>query len=59
MTEDLSKDGNSSVSGLAILGSGMISHLRFSGSGPRKLSGLVFHPWIPNGYLFGTKTHVL
>ena len=59
MTEDLSKDGNSSVSGLAILGSGMISHLRFSSSGPRKLSGLVFHPWIPNGYLFGTKTHVL
>jgi len=34
-------------------GSGMISHPRFSGSGPRNLSGsvsgLVFHLQIPNG----------
>ena len=42
------------VSGLAGLGSGMISHPRFLGSGHRNLSGsdsgLVFHPWISNGY---------
>jgi hypothetical protein len=42
------------VSGLAGLGSGMISDPWFSGSGPRNLmgsvSGLVFHPWISNGY---------
>jgi hypothetical protein len=38
------------VSGLVGSGSGMISHSRFSGSGPRNqsgsVSGLVFHPWI-------------
>ena len=59
------RDGNrlvlgwiSSGSGLAGSGSKGISHPRFSGS----ISGLVFHPWIPNGYQnksFGIKTHVL
>jgi hypothetical protein len=42
------------VTGLMDLGSGMISRLRFLGFGPRNLlgsvSGLVFHPWISNGY---------
>ena len=42
------------VSGLAGLGSGMISHPRFLSSGPRNqsgsVSGLIFHPWISNGY---------
>ena len=41
------------VLGLAVSGSGIISHLRFSGSGSQNLSGsgssLVFRPWILNG----------
>ena len=46
----MAMDGNGAVSGLAGSDSGMISHPRFSGSGPRNQSGsvlgLVFHPWI-------------
>ena len=45
--------GYSRVSSFAGSDSGMISHPRFSGSGPRNLSGsvsgLVFHLQIPNG----------
>jgi hypothetical protein len=42
------KDGSGylRVSGPAGSGLGMISHLRFSGL----VLGLVFHPWISNGY---------
>ena len=45
--------GYSRVSSFAGSGSGMISHPRFSGSGPQNLSssvsGLAFHLRIPNG----------
>ena len=48
------RDGNGAVSGLAGSGSVGIFHPWFSSSGPRNQSssvlGLVFHPWIPNGY---------
>jgi hypothetical protein len=51
------KDGSGSgsggyprVSGPAGLGLGMIFRPRFSGSGSGLVSGLVFHPWISNGY---------
>ena len=54
------------VSGLVGSGSGMISHPRFSGSGPRNQSGSVSGSVFPRGYpmdirnkSFGIKTHVL
>jgi hypothetical protein len=42
------------VSGPAVSGLGMVSHPRFSvsvsGLVSGSVSGLVFHPWISNGY---------
>ena len=54
MAVDRVRGGYPWVLGPAGLGLGMIFHPRFSGSGPRNqsgsVSGLVFHPWISNGY---------
>jgi len=51
-----SKDDSGVVSGRIFVGLDleMIFYPRFLGSGPRNLSGsvsgLIFHPWISNGY---------
>jgi hypothetical protein len=44
------QNGYPRVSGPAGSGLGMVSHPRFLGSVSFLVSGLVFHPWISNGY---------
>jgi hypothetical protein len=54
MAADRVRGGYPRVSGPAGSGLGMIFRPRFSGSGSGlvsgSVSGLVFHPWISNGY---------
>ena len=54
MATDRVWGGYPRVLGSTGLSLGMVFNPRFSGSGPRNqsssVSGLVFHPWISNGY---------
>jgi hypothetical protein len=50
MAADRVRGGYPRVLGLAGSGLEMISHPRFSGLVSGSFLGLVFHPWISNGY---------
>jgi hypothetical protein len=54
MAADRVRVGYPRVSGPAVSGLGMVSHSRFSvsvlGLVSGLVSGLIFHPWISNGY---------
>jgi hypothetical protein len=50
MAADWFRVGYPRVSDPVGSGLGMVSHPRFSGLVSGSVSGLVFHPWISNGY---------